>query len=87
MFFVFSLAASSNIGPVCLPNVGLNISDHQEGWITRFGGAVNGGETVRVVTEHICEYKTSEIKYEDLLLTYLKIKDTYIQYIYEHILK
>ncbi|XP_041797343.1 transmembrane protease serine 2-like [Chelmon rostratus] len=34
--------ASRNIGPVCLPNVGLNITSPQEGWITRFGRTVNG---------------------------------------------
>ncbi|XP_027136507.1 transmembrane protease serine 2 isoform X2 [Larimichthys crocea] len=36
------ITASSNIGPVCLPNVGLNITDHQVGWITGFGHTGNG---------------------------------------------
>uniref|UniRef100_A0A3Q3F7H5 Transmembrane serine protease 2 n=1 Tax=Labrus bergylta TaxID=56723 RepID=A0A3Q3F7H5_9LABR len=27
---------SSHIGPVCLPNVGVNITDDQKGWISRF---------------------------------------------------
>ncbi|KAM7399541.1 hypothetical protein PAMP_018807 [Pampus punctatissimus] len=35
--------ASSNIGPVCLPNVGINITVPQRCWITRFGHTVNGG--------------------------------------------
>ncbi|KAM9359135.1 transmembrane protease serine 2-like [Symphorus nematophorus] len=36
------LTASSNIGPVCLPNVGLNITAPQTAWITRFNRTVNG---------------------------------------------
>ncbi|XP_042342683.1 transmembrane protease serine 2-like [Plectropomus leopardus] len=36
------ITASSNIGPVCLPNVGLNITAPQKGWITQFGFTVNG---------------------------------------------
>uniref|UniRef100_A0A4W6CSJ8 Transmembrane serine protease 2 n=1 Tax=Lates calcarifer TaxID=8187 RepID=A0A4W6CSJ8_LATCA len=46
---------SSNIRPVCLPNVGLNFTAPQTGWITRFGRTANGGETA-VVT---CGYVTS----------------------------
>lgn len=48
LFFSFSLVAGSNIGPVCLPNVGLNITDRQKGWITQFSRAGNGGETVMI---------------------------------------
>nr|XP_046246342.1 transmembrane protease serine 2-like [Scatophagus argus] len=34
--------ASSNIGPVCLPNVGLNISEQQKAWITQFNRTLLG---------------------------------------------
>ncbi|XP_029302754.1 transmembrane protease serine 2-like [Cottoperca gobio] len=37
------LTASSDIGAVCLPHVGVNITDPQTGWVTRFGRPVNGG--------------------------------------------
>ncbi|XP_028274527.1 transmembrane protease serine 2-like isoform X2 [Parambassis ranga] len=37
------IKASSNIGPVCLPNVGLNVTVPENGWITQFGHQVNGG--------------------------------------------
>uniref|UniRef100_A0A672H770 Transmembrane serine protease 2 n=1 Tax=Salarias fasciatus TaxID=181472 RepID=A0A672H770_SALFA len=33
------------VGPVCLPNVGLNVSVCQDCWITWFGRAVSGGES------------------------------------------
>ncbi|XP_019950754.2 transmembrane protease serine 2-like isoform X1 [Paralichthys olivaceus] len=33
---------SSNIRPICLPNVGLNVSAPQKGWITRFGRTTDG---------------------------------------------
>uniref|UniRef100_A0A8C4H1M3 Transmembrane serine protease 2 n=1 Tax=Dicentrarchus labrax TaxID=13489 RepID=A0A8C4H1M3_DICLA len=59
------ITASSNIGPVCLPNVGLNITDHQKGWITQFGEIVNGGET---------KYPKLNIKIRYLVFTCLKIK-------------
>ncbi|XP_031146730.1 transmembrane protease serine 2-like isoform X2 [Sander lucioperca] len=36
------ITVSSNIGPVCLPNVGVSIADPQKGWITRYGCTVNG---------------------------------------------
>ncbi|XP_035536320.1 transmembrane protease serine 2-like [Morone saxatilis] len=45
------ITASSNIGPVCLPNVGLNITDHQKGWITHFGGTVSGGSLYLMETQ------------------------------------
>ncbi|XP_077422380.1 transmembrane protease serine 2-like [Vanacampus margaritifer] len=35
-------AASSNVGPVCLPNVGLNISVPLNGWTTGYGVSVDG---------------------------------------------
>ncbi|XP_040903257.1 transmembrane protease serine 2-like [Toxotes jaculatrix] len=35
------IAASSKIGPVCLPNVGLNFSVPEKGWIARFGRPEN----------------------------------------------
>ncbi|XP_061538196.1 transmembrane protease serine 2-like [Phycodurus eques] len=34
--------ASSNVGPVCLPNVGLNISVPVNGWTTGYGVSLNG---------------------------------------------
>ncbi|XP_034557361.1 transmembrane protease serine 2-like [Notolabrus celidotus] len=33
---------SSNIGPVCLPNVGVNTTNNQKGWLTQFSGTING---------------------------------------------
>uniref|UniRef100_H2S217 Transmembrane serine protease 2 n=1 Tax=Takifugu rubripes TaxID=31033 RepID=H2S217_TAKRU len=36
----------SNIGPVCLPNIGLNITDQQHSWITQLSGSGDAGETV-----------------------------------------
>ncbi|XP_077397873.1 transmembrane protease serine 2-like [Festucalex cinctus] len=37
-----NFAASSNVGPVCLPNVGLNISAPLNGWTTGYGVSVDG---------------------------------------------
>ncbi|XP_070685509.1 transmembrane protease serine 2-like [Pempheris klunzingeri] len=45
------MTASGNIGPVCLPNVGLNITGDQEGWITRFRHTVNGDSGSPYLTE------------------------------------
>lgn len=45
------VVANSKIGPVCLPNPGLNVSDHQQGWITHLNGTGNGGETVYTFTD------------------------------------
>ncbi|TWW77588.1 transmembrane protease serine 2-like isoform X2 [Takifugu flavidus] len=33
----------SNIGPVCLPNIGLNITDQQHSWITQLSGSGDAG--------------------------------------------
>uniref|UniRef100_A0A3B4UD47 Transmembrane serine protease 2 n=1 Tax=Seriola dumerili TaxID=41447 RepID=A0A3B4UD47_SERDU len=44
------VTASSNIRPVCLPNVGLNFSAPQKAWITQFGHAANGGKTATQVS-------------------------------------
>ncbi|KAM6987458.1 transmembrane protease serine 2-like [Tautogolabrus adspersus] len=33
---------SSHIGPVCLPNVGVNITNDHKGWISRFSGTADG---------------------------------------------
>ena len=44
----FSLVASSNIGPVCLPNAGLNIGDYQSSWTTQFSHVENGGEEIMI---------------------------------------
>uniref|UniRef100_UPI003AAFECBE transmembrane protease serine 2-like n=1 Tax=Centroberyx gerrardi TaxID=166262 RepID=UPI003AAFECBE len=38
----FHVTASRNIGPVCLPTVGLNITAPQSCWISGFGGTENG---------------------------------------------
>ncbi|XP_013124816.2 transmembrane protease serine 2 [Oreochromis niloticus] len=35
------ITGSRNIGPVCLPNVGLKVTAHQKCWITRFGHRAN----------------------------------------------
>ncbi|XP_035009334.2 transmembrane protease serine 2 [Hippoglossus stenolepis] len=36
------ISGSSNISPVCLPNVGVNVSAPQSAWITRFGRTADG---------------------------------------------
>ncbi|XP_071375009.1 transmembrane protease serine 2-like [Centroberyx affinis] len=38
----FHITAPRNIGPVCLPNVALNITAPQSCWISGFGGTENG---------------------------------------------
>ncbi|XP_056229545.1 transmembrane protease serine 2-like [Seriola aureovittata] len=43
--------ASSNIRPVCLPNVGLNFSAPQKAWITQFGHAANGDSPYLMETQ------------------------------------
>ncbi|XP_030260626.1 transmembrane protease serine 2-like [Sparus aurata] len=45
------VTASGNIGPVCLPSVGLNITVPQTGWITRFGPTANGDSDSEYLTE------------------------------------
>ncbi|XP_061136101.1 transmembrane protease serine 2-like [Syngnathus typhle] len=40
--------ASGNVGPVCLPNVGLNISVPLNGWTTRYGVSADGDSTYLV---------------------------------------
>ncbi|XP_037632097.1 transmembrane protease serine 2-like [Sebastes umbrosus] len=55
------ITASRNISPVCLPNVGLNISDPQNGWITRFGHTVNGDSG----SPHLMEAQVSLIDAAD----------------------
>ena len=42
---LFSPVASSDIGAVCLPNVGVYASAPEKGWITEFSRFVNTGET------------------------------------------
>ncbi|XP_076591384.1 transmembrane protease serine 2-like [Chaetodon auriga] len=44
-------AASSNVEPVCLPNVGLNITSPQSGWITQFRHTGNGDSGSLHLTE------------------------------------
>ncbi|XP_059186773.1 transmembrane protease serine 2-like isoform X2 [Centropristis striata] len=53
--------ASRNIGPVCLPNVGLNITEAQTGWITRYGHTVNGDSG----SAHLTEAQVSLIETAD----------------------
>ncbi|GAA6218257.1 transmembrane protease serine 2-like isoform X2 [Lates japonicus] len=45
------ITASSNIRPVCLPNVGLNFTAPQTGWITQFGRTANGDSGSPYLTE------------------------------------
>lgn len=40
------LGSFRNIGPVCLPNVGLKVTAHHKCWITRFGHRANGEAAV-----------------------------------------
>ncbi|XP_042270401.1 transmembrane protease serine 2-like [Thunnus maccoyii] len=53
--------ASSNSGPVCLPNVGLNITAPQKCWISRFGRTVNGDSG----SPHLMEAQVSLIDTSD----------------------
>ncbi|XP_076001447.1 transmembrane protease serine 2-like [Genypterus blacodes] len=43
--------ASRNIAPVCLPNVGLNMTIPQKCWITRFSSSINGDSGSPYLTE------------------------------------
>ncbi|XP_031716393.1 transmembrane protease serine 2-like [Anarrhichthys ocellatus] len=55
------ITASSDIRPVCLPNVGVNITDPQTGWITRFSRTVNGDSG----SPHLIEAQVSLINTAD----------------------
>ncbi|KAM3616105.1 uncharacterized protein V6R79_012400 [Siganus canaliculatus] len=55
------ITTSGNIGPVCLPNVGLNFSDHQMGWITRFSGTDTGvSGSLHLMEAQVSLIKTAE---------------------------
>ncbi|XP_033487896.1 transmembrane protease serine 2 [Epinephelus lanceolatus] len=55
------ITASSNIGPVCLPNVDVNISVPQKGWITGFNRTINGDSG----SPHLMEAQVSLIDTAD----------------------
>uniref|UniRef100_H2S214 Transmembrane serine protease 2 n=1 Tax=Takifugu rubripes TaxID=31033 RepID=H2S214_TAKRU len=44
----------SNIGPVCLPNIGLNITDQQHSWITQLSGSGDAGVQVSIMDSVEC---------------------------------
>lgn len=58
------VTASSNIGPVCLPNVGLNVTAPQRYWVTPFGRTVNGG------SPHLMEAQVSLVDAAECNSTY-----------------
>lgn len=52
MLFACSLAG--NIGAICLTNAGLNVTTHQQGWMTTFSPPSGAGETPQVVYWPAC---------------------------------
>ncbi|XP_051814208.1 transmembrane protease serine 2-like, partial [Acanthochromis polyacanthus] len=55
------ITASSNIGPVCLPNVGLNVTVPQSYWITRFDRSRNGDSgSVQLMEAQVSVVDTTE---------------------------
>ncbi|XP_054868385.1 transmembrane protease serine 2-like isoform X1 [Amphiprion ocellaris] len=55
------ITASSNIGPVCLPNVGLNVTVPQSYWITRFDRSRNGDSgSVQLMEAQVSVVDTAE---------------------------
>ncbi|KAM6932150.1 transmembrane protease serine 2-like [Lycodopsis pacificus] len=55
------ITASGDIRPVCLPNVGVNITDPQTGWVTRFSRTGNGDSG----SPHLTEAQVSLINTAD----------------------
>ncbi|XP_053278228.1 transmembrane protease serine 2 [Pleuronectes platessa] len=52
-------SGSSNIRPVCLPNVGVNVSAPQDAWITRFGPTA-AGDSPQLMEAQVSLIETAE---------------------------